>query len=262
MEKEQERNILHFDVPAFQGPLDLLLQLIQQEKIDIYDIPIARITDQFIEAVRQMESLDMEVTTEFLVMAAQLLYLKSRFLLPRGKAEQDSEEADEDPRQELVERLLAYKTYKSAARILGAIETSSGQTYFREVDIKALLSEVPPPDPLQGVSFEDLWQAFFKVVKRVEQGEEIKYIQPEDISLEVIVNDVLRRAILQPRGLRFQQLMRHNSRIEAIMVFLALLELLKSGKVKAEQADRQADIFIFPTPKAWEFAESKNNSST
>lgn len=255
-EKEKERNILHFDVPAFQGPLDLLLQLIQQEKIDIYDIPVARITEQFIEAVHRMESLDMEVTTEFLVMAAQLLYLKSRLLLPRNNAGQDSEETDEeDPRQELVERLLAYRTYKSAAQLLGTIETFSGRTYFREIDIEALLSDVPPPNPLLGVSIEDLWQAFFKVVKRVEQGEEIKYVQPEDISLEVIVNDVLRRVILQPQGLRFQQLMRHNSRIEAIMVFLALLELLKLGKVKAEQAAGKADIFIFPTPKAWEFSE-------
>ncbi|HWQ71861.1 MAG TPA: segregation/condensation protein A [Desulfitobacteriaceae bacterium] len=255
MEKDKERNILHFDVPAFQGPLDLLLQLIQQEKIDIYDIPVARIAEQFIEAVHRMESLDMEVTTEFLVMAAQLLYLKSRFLLPRNNAGQDSEETNEDPRQELVERLLAYKTYKSAAQVLGTIETFSRRTYFREIDIQALLSGFPPPDPLLGVSMEDLWQAFFKVVKRVEQGEEIKYVQPEDISLEAIINDVLRRVILQPQGLRFQQLMRHNSRIEAIMVFLALLELLKSGKVKAEQAAGQADIFIFPTPKAWEFSE-------
>ncbi|MDD2211378.1 MAG: segregation/condensation protein A [Desulfitobacteriaceae bacterium] len=256
MDKEHEWKSLHFDVPAFQGPLDLLLQLIQQEKVDIYDIPVARITDQFIAAVRQMGSLDMEVTSEFLVMAAQLLYLKSRFLLPCGNAEQNYEETDEDPRQELVERLLAYKTYKSAARVLSAIESSSGQTYFREVDVKALLSEVSPPDPLHGISIDDLWQAFFKVVHRVEKGAEIKYIQPEDISLEVIINDVLRRVILQPRGMRFQKLMHHNSRLEAIMVFLALLELLKSGKVKAEQVDRQADIFIFPTPKAWEFAEN------
>jgi len=255
MERDKEKNILHFNVPAYQGPLDLLLQLIQQEKIDIYNIPVARIADQFIEAVRQMESLDMEVTTEFLVMAAQLLYLKSRLLLPQTASEQDSEERALDPRQELVERILAYKTFKEAARFLQTIDSSCGRSYGREIDLEALLAHIPLPDPLEGVSFEDLWQAFAKVIQRAEEGEEIRYIQPEDISLEVIINDVWRRVILQPQGIRFQQLIRFNSRREALMVFLALLELLKAGKVKAEQASAQADIFIFPTAKAWEFSE-------
>ncbi len=257
MEKEKGKNVPHFDVPAFQGPLDLLLLLIQQEKIDIYDIPIAKITGQFIEVVHKMEALDMEVTTEFLVMAAQLLYLKSRLLLPKTVIAQEAEQSEDDPRQELVERLIAYKTFKYAAQVLGAIETSSGQRYFREVDINALLADVPPPDPMLGVSFEDLWQAFFKVIERAEQGEDIRHIQTEEISLEAMANDVLRRVILQPRGIRFQQLMRLDSRIEAVMVFLALLELLKRGKVKAEQAGTQADIVIFPTPKAWEFIEEE-----
>ncbi|MFZ3101919.1 MAG: segregation/condensation protein A [Desulfitobacteriaceae bacterium] len=257
MEQEKARNTPHFNVPAFQGPLDLLLLLIQQEKINIYDIPIAKITGQFIEVVQKMEALDMEVTTEFLVMAAQLLYLKSRLLLPKTVSLQEAEQADEDPRQELVERLLAYKTYKYAAQVLGAIETSSDQRYFREVDIEALLADVQPPDPMLGVSFEDLWQAFFKVLERAEQGEEIRHIQLEEISLEAMANDVLRRVLLQPRGIRFTQLMRLASRIEAVMVFLALLELLKRGKVKAEQAGIQADIVIFPTQKAWEFSEEE-----
>ncbi|MHB8124132.1 MAG: segregation and condensation protein A [Desulfitobacteriaceae bacterium] len=256
MAKEKGRVPL-FDVPAFQGPLDLLLLLIQQEKIDISDIPIAQITDQFIEVVQQMESLDMEVTTGFLVMAAQLLYLKSRLLLPKTVSQQVVEQSDEDPRQELVERLLAYKTFKYAAQVLGKIETSSGQRYFREVDIESLLVDVPLPDPLLGVSFKDLCQAFIKVIERAEQGEEIRHIQPEEISLEIMINDVLRRVILQPQGIRFQQLIRQDSRIEAVMVFLALLELLKRGKVKAEQAGTQADILIFSTQKAWEFTEEE-----
>lgn len=257
MEKENERNVLHFDVPAFRGPLDLLLQLIQQEKIDIYDIPIALITDQFIKAVQQMESLDMEVTSEFLVMAAQLLYLKSRLLLPKTVPQQELELLEEDPRQELVERLLAYKAFKHAAQVLGDLEISTGRRYSREIDIEALLSEVPPADPLKGISLENLWQAFFKVIERAEHGDEISHIQPEEISLEAMISDVLRRVLLQPKGIRFQQLMRLDSRIEIVMVFLALLELLKRGKVEAEQSGTQAEIFIFPTPKAWEFVEEE-----
>jgi segregation and condensation protein A len=256
MERYEEKNILHFDIPAFQGPLDLLLQLIQQEKIDIYDIPVARITDQFIAALRQMESLDMEVTTEFLVMAAQLLYLKSRFLLPQNVAEEEAGQEEEDPRQELVERLLAYKAFKEAALYLQTRDTSSGRSYGRDIDLEALLAQMPVPDPLQGVAFQDLWQAFVGVIRRAEKGEEINYIQPEDVSLEAVIKHVWCRVILQPKGIRFQQLIRFDSRREALLVFLAILELLKSGKVKAEQASAQADIFIFPTAKAWDFSKN------
>ncbi|HEY8909796.1 MAG TPA: segregation/condensation protein A [Desulfosporosinus sp.] len=245
------------ELPAYHGPFDLLLTLIQQEKVDIYDIPIARIADQFVEAVRQMESLDMEVTTEFLVLAAQLLFMKSRDLLPKPATTDESKVEEEDQRQELVERLLAYRTFKQAAQVLEALETSSGRSYYREVDLDALLADVQPEDPLKGISFDDLWGAFCKVIERAEQGEEIQYVKPDEISIEVVVADVLRRVLLHPKGLRFYQLMRIGSRMEKVVSFLALLELLKSGKVRAEQPAMLSDIMLFPTKKAWEFTEKE-----
>jgi len=245
------------ELPAYHGPLDLLLTLIQQEKVDIYDIPISRIADQFMEVVRKMESLDMEVTTEFLVLAAQLLYIKSRDLLPKPVKNEGDQGEEEDQRQELVERLLAYRTFKQAAQVLEGLETSSGRSYYREVDVEALLADAQPEDPLNGVSFEDLWQAFHRVIERADKGEEIRLVKPDEIAIDVMVADILRRVLLHPQGMRFSQLMRLGSRMEMVVSFLSLLELLKSGKIRAEQAAMLSDIMLFPTKKAWEFTEEE-----
>lgn len=241
------------ELPAYQGPLDLLLTLIQQEKVDIYDIPIARIADQFVDVLRQMESMDMEVTSEFLVLAAQLLYIKSRELLPKPPKNEESPAEEEDLRQELVERLVAYRAFKQAAKVLEDLDTSSGRSYFREVIVEELLSDTKPDDPLKGIIFDDLWQAFCQVIERAEKGEEIRYIEPDEIGIEIMLADVLRRVLLHPKGIRFNQLIRIGSRMELIVSFLSLLELLKSGKVRAEQVAYLSDIMIYPTPKAWEF---------
>ena len=254
---ESEKTVPQVELPAYKGPLDLLLTLIQQEKVDIYDIPIARIADQFVEAVRHIGPMDMEVTTEFLVLAAQLLYIKSRDLLPKPPKNEQGQLGEEDLRQELVERLLAYRTFKQAAQVLEALETSSGRSYCREVDVEGLLADVEPEDPLKGVSFDDLWQAFCRVIERAEKGEEIQHIEPEEIAIDVLLADVLRRVLLHPKGMRFSQLMRIGSRMELVVSFLALLELLQSGKVRAEQLTMLSDIMIFSTQKAWEFTEEE-----
>lgn len=254
---EREKTVPQVELPAYKGPLDLLLTLIQQEKVDIYDIPIARIADQFVEAVRHLGPMDMEVTTEFLVLAAQLLYIKSRDLLPKPPKNEQSEVGEEDLRQELVERLIAYRTFKQAAQLLAALETSSGRSYCREVDVEGLLADVKPEDPLKGISFDNLWKAYCRVIERAEKGEQIQHVEPEEISIEVMLADVLRRVLLHPKGMRFYQLMRIRSRMEMVVSFLALLELLHSGKVRAEQLTMLSDIMIFPTKKAWEFTEEE-----
>ena len=117
---------------VFEGPMDLLMHLIEKNKIDIYDIPIVTITDQYLEYVRQMEHSDMNVTSEFLVMAATLLDIKSRMLLPR---EEDEEGEEEDPRDELVRRLLEYKMYKFMSEELREKSRHAGLSYFREQDL-------------------------------------------------------------------------------------------------------------------------------
>lgn len=254
---ETEKTAPQVQLPAYQGPLDLLLTLIQQEKVDIYDIPIARIADQFVEAIRHIGSMDMEVTTEFLVLAAQLLYIKSRELLPKPPKFEPDELGEEDLRQELVERLLAYRRFKQAAQIFEGLETSSGRSYFREVDVEELLSDVPSEDPLKGIVFDDLWQAFCRVIERADKGEAIRHVEPDEIAIEMVLADVLRRVLLHPKGMRFNQLMRRGSRMEMVVSFLALLELLKLGKVRADQTSQLSDIILFPTAKAWELTEGE-----
>jgi len=250
------KRVPYVEIPAFQGPLDLLLQLIQQEKVDIWDIPIARIADQFLAVVQRMESLDMEVTSEFLLLAAQLLYLKSRMLLPRP-SKPDEGHAEGDPRQELVARLEAYRAFKEAAAELSAREAVSGQRYFRDVDIEALLAGFPAQDPLAGVTFADIWEAFWRVLNRVEEGAEVEHVQPEEIPLEVMARSILRRLLMHTQGLKFRQVLRQGTRLETVVAFLAILELLKEGKIRAEQSNQHGDIYIFPTARAWEFAEEE-----
>ncbi|WP_088226443.1 segregation/condensation protein A [Desulfosporosinus sp. FKB] len=254
---ESGKNGPQIELPVYHGPLDLLLTLIQQEKVDIYDIPIARIADQFVEAVREMESLDMEVTTEFLVLAAQLLFMKSRELLPKPAKNGQDQAEEEDLRQELAERLVAYRTYKQAAQMLEKIEIASGRSFDREIDVEELLVDVQPEDPLKGICFEDLWRAFCKVIERAEKGEEIREVEPDEIAIGVMLADVMRRVLLHPKGLRFTHLLRSGSRMEIVVSFLALLELLKAGKVRAEQSAVLSDIMLFPTEKAWEFIEEE-----
>lgn len=247
---EEGHRLPYVELPAFQGPLDLLLHLIQQEKVDIWDIPIARIADQFVEVVREMENLDMEVTSEFLVLAAQLLYLKSLYLLPKPKPEKEETE-EEDPRRELVERLLAYRSFKQAAEVLASYESASGHPYFREIDVEEIISSFSSKeDPLTGVGFGDLLEAFRRVFERAEQGEEIQRIAPEAITIEEMAQDVLRRVVFHAKGIRFQELLRFNSRLEIVMAFLSVLELLKAGKIRAEQPSVRSEITVFPTETA------------
>lgn len=245
----------YIELPVFQGPLDLLLHLIQQHKVDIYEIPIAEIADQFIFTVQKMESLDMEVTSEFLVLAAQLLYLKSRSLLPKIQKSADEIIEEEELKQNLVDRLVTYKAFKNIAQYLNSRELSSGNRYFREVNIDELLSKYRP-NPLEGVLLDDIYEAFHEVLRKVEQGQEIHYVQADDISIDLMVEDILRKAILSPQGLRFTNLLRYKTKVEIVVAFIALLELLKEGKIKAEQSNKH-DIFIIPTERAWDFREEE-----
>ncbi|MGI5902406.1 MAG: segregation and condensation protein A [Desulfitobacteriia bacterium] len=243
----------YVELPVFQGPLDLLLHLIQQNKVDIYDIPIATIADQFMATVRKMEELDLEVTTEFLVLAAQLLFLKSRQLLPRPQKSEQELELEEELKQDLAAKLLTYKAFKEAADYLGSKAESSGSKYFREVDLEALLSKMKPSNPLSGVQIEDLLQVLKQIIARIDESREIHYVETEDISIELLARDILRRMVFSPQGIKFDQLLHYQSRVEIVAAFLAVLELLKQGKIRAEQNNKTKEIFMVPTARAWEF---------
>jgi len=255
---EAKRQTTYVELPAFQGPLDLLLHLIQQNKVDIYDIPIAVIADQFIASVKEMEALDMDITSEFLVLAAQLLYLKSRQLLPKPQKTEEELLMEEELKQDLVERLVTYRAFKNIASYLNCRVESSGSKYFREVDMDELISKIKPPNPLHGIEMDDLMRAFDAVLKRVEKGEYVHYVQVDEIPVEMMTTDIMRRMILHPKGMRFTQLLRYRTRVEIVVAFIALLELLKEGKIRAEQGDSGNEIFLVPTDHAWDFREEES----
>ena len=226
---------------VFEGPMDLLMHLIEKNKIDIYDIPIVTITDQYLEYVRQMEHSDMNVTSEFLVMAATLLDIKSRMLLPR---EEDEEGEEEDPRDELVRRLLEYKMYKFMSEELREKSRHAGLSYFREQDLpEEVRSYVPPlnyEELIGDRTAQSLRNVFADVMKRRKSRVDPIRSGFGKIHREVIsVADktLYIRAYLQshPHADFREMLELEDSKEEIIVTFLVILELMKHQKIRITQ---------------------------
>jgi segregation and condensation protein A len=227
---------------SFEGPLDLLLYLIQREEMDIWDIPIARITEQYLEHIRMMERLDLHPAGEFLVMAATLMRIKARMLLPQPRA---GEESEEDPRHELVQRLLEYKKFKEAARKLEEREADRARRFTRPLD-QALVEEMK--DLGDEVTFEvglpQVLKALAEVMARFEDVTTHE-VDLEPVSLEDKV--ALIRARLADRGrLAWSELFADvRSRIDVIVTFMAMLELAKGGALRLHQADNFSELWVF-----------------
>jgi segregation and condensation protein A len=224
----------------FEGPLDLLLHLVKKEEVDIYDIPIARITDQYLQYLGLMEEMNLDVAGEYLVMAATLTHLKSRMLLPPSP--DDGEEPEEDPRAALVQQLLEYQRYREAALALGDRPVLTRDVFRRE---PAQLE----PDGDEGVrlcdvSLADLLEAFRDVLDRATR-ERFHEIITEAISVAECVELILRR--LEAEGtLRFRDLFAGEpNRPRLVATFLALLELIKRQAVRARQMEAYGEILLF-----------------
>ncbi len=243
-------------LPVFEGPLDLLLHLIEKNKIDIYDIPITKITDQYLEYVHQMDREDMDVTSEFLVMAATLLDIKSRMLLPR---EVDSETGEEeaDPREELVQRLLEYKMYKYLSEELSVCREQAGVRYFRSRNLPREVRTYQPPidygQLLKGTDLNSLQKVFGEVLRRKKSRRDpirggFGKIRPEEVNIES--KSLYIRAYLKvhPRTDFRALLESQESREEVIVTFLILLELMKTQKVQIVQDSIGGKILIEALP--------------
>ena len=235
---------------VFEGPLDLLLHLIDVNKIDIYDIPIALITDQYLDYIHQMEDEDMDVMSEFLVMAATLLRIKSKMLLP---IEEEAEEVAEDPRQELVERLLEYKMYKYAAGELRDMAMDAEKVLYKDTTMPKGLKYVEPPvdlDALVGdMNLDKLHMIFKSVMKR--QSDKIdpirsKYgkIEQEEINQADKMNEIIEYTKTHKRFSFRQLLTKQKTRMNTIVTFLSILELMKNGTIVISQEDLFDDILI------------------
>lgn len=226
---------------AFTGPLDLLLHLIQKQELNIHDIPIALITEQYLDYLRQMEELSLEVASEFLVMAATLLYIKSRMLLPRQRGDAQNTPEEEDPRQVLVHQLLEYQRLKDAAQELRSMWEQQQRVVYRPpLDLRPYTTaEAPLPE---GLSVWKLLDAYRRVLSRLPEHRPVAEIPDGGMSVDdaiAWVRDRLRRW----RRCRFDDLAAAcRQRTELVAMFLAILELVKSGAVDVYQQGPFAEI--------------------
>jgi len=224
------------DIDTFRGPLDLLLYLVKRDEVDIRDIPIARVTEQFQEYLDALQLIDVEGAGDFLVMAATLLEIKSKMLLPRPE---ESAEPEDDPRRELVKQLVQYKKFKDAAALLEARAEEQSHRLPRQ--------PVPPPanaaPPLKPVELWDLVSAFGRLMR------ETLALQPQTIAvdqtpLHVHMETILRR-LHEAKRLPFSALFTPpHTRGRLVGLFLAILELTKTRRVIPEQSDTFGDIWV------------------
>ncbi len=223
---------------VFEGPLDLLLYLIKRDEVDIYDISLERITQQYLEFMEAFKVLDLDVAGEFVVMAANLIYWKSRSLLPVSVQPPEEEAEEEDPRWELVRQLLEYKKFKEAAQHLGHREATQ-QSLFGRLPEKP---ETTAERPLGDVSVFDLINAFNKVLKRIDQKEDLREIFEERFTVSDKIELVMK---LMESGvpLKFTELFSGMAaRTEVVVTFLAVLELIRLKQLRAVQAEAFGEI--------------------
>ena len=250
-QKEKETMTISYKLEKFEGPLDLLLHLIEKNKIDIYDIPIVEITKQYLDYVNQMEKEDLNIVSDFLVMAATLLDIKSRMLLPALEVEEDGEETD--PRAELVARLLEYKKYKLLAQELAEMEDQAGDVLFKKPTVPREVAKYEPPidldQMLDGLTLAKLQRIFDSVMRRQKEKvdpirSKFGTIKREPISLETKIMDVMHYA-RKHRKFSFRQMLeRQRDKLEVVVSFLAILELMKIGKIHLTQEHTFDDMWI------------------
>lgn len=241
---------LSVKLQAFEGPLDLLLHLIDKNKIDIYDIPIVEITNQYMEYIRAMQKQDLNVMSEFLVMAATLLDIKCRMLLPK-EVNEDGEE--EDPRSELVEQLLQYKIYKFMADELKDRQMDSECVYYKNPTIPEEVLEYREPvdlDELLGdLTLSKLNRIFKDVIRRQDDKvdpirSKFGKIEQEEVTLPEKL-DYVQTYAKSHRKFSFRQLLeKQHSKMHIVVTFLAILELMKAGEILIEQEEIFGEIMV------------------
>lgn len=241
---------LSVKLEVFEGPLDLLLHLIEKNKIDIYDIPIVMITEQYLDYIRQMETEDMNVMSEFLLMAATLLDIKCKMLLPM-EINEDGEE--EDPRAELVQKLLEYKMYKYMSFELKDRQFMAEKNLYKEPTIPKEVSKYQAPvdysELLGDMNLKRLHLIFKETIKRQEDKidpvrSQFGQIEKDEINLDEKTN-YIQQYLLNNVRISFRDLLqKQHSKMEIIVTFLVVLELMKTGEVLIEQNDIFDDIII------------------
>lgn len=238
-----------FRLESFEGPLDLLLHLIEKNKVDIYDIPISLITEQYLQAIADMPEKDLEEMSEFLLMASTLLDIKAKMLLP--KDEEAPEEGD--PRAELVARLLEYRKYKLLSAEMRQMEEGSDRLYYRTQDLPAEVAKYKPPVDLDGLlkneTAEKLKRIFDEIMKRQQDRTDEIHSHFGEIEREAVQIgdrlDYVKERVRKPGRHSFRSLLGSSAtKLEIVITFLAILELIKTGEIRLTEDSTRDDFTL------------------
>ncbi len=243
-------NNIDVKLEVFEGPLDLLLHLIEKNKFNIFDIPIVEITRQYLDYLDSMEEENMDVMSEFLVMAATLISIKSKMLLPK---EEEEEEEEDDPRAELVKSLIEYKMYKYASLELKDMSIDASNAFFKKEtipkEVKEVKEEVDPKELLSDITMKQMSEIFHALLKReVDRVDPVRSkfgtITRDEIRLEDRMVEI-RNEIKGLKSINFRTLLgSKRGKINLIVSFLAILELMKTGVLIIRQEEMFGDIII------------------
>ena len=232
-----------FTIDKFQGPLDLLLHLIKESDIDIFDINITEITDQYLKYIESMETLNLNIDSEYLVMAAELIEMKSRELLP-NEDDDDSDDYEEDPKEQLINRLIEYQKYKQVASEFKNLEEERKLMYSK---MPSELNEFKTDDVLisDDISLDDLVQAFMAFQKRKELDKPLNtVVTRKEYSVRVRCHDIMSK-LEKNKKINFTDLFDVRSKDYVVVTFLAILDLAKSGRLKIKQDRNLDEITLF-----------------
>jgi segregation and condensation protein A len=244
---ESSPDALPVRLEQFEGPLDLLLHLIKKNEVNIYDIPIALITQQYLNTIRLMEELDLDVAGEFLVMAATLIHIKSKMLLPRPETAAGVEGEEEDPRDALVRRLLEHQKFKAAAELLHEREQLRAAQWQRPDERIAEIAG-DEYEPELEVDLFSLLSAFQSVIERAKQRPKV-LLPPEQISVEARIEQLLER-LSETEACGFEDLFADAlGRSALIVTFLALLEMIRLKLVRVFQSGSFGPIRVYKRPR-------------
>lgn len=228
---------------AFEGPLDLLLHLVKQLEIDIYDIPVSTITEQYMHYIHRMQTLELTVASEYLVMAATLIELKSQMLLPKQTIPENDEEYMEDPREELMQRLITYRKYKEAAEQFQ--EQDTHPTFTRA---PVVVEKTKESMPLQvgSVTIYDMMSALDKMFERKKWDRPLDTtVTRSEIPIEQRMDEIYQLLLVEKKGLNFESLFTVHSKPHIVTTFIAILELMKNQQIICKQEQNFDALYVF-----------------
>ncbi|GAE91312.1 segregation and condensation protein A [Gracilibacillus boraciitolerans JCM 21714] len=235
----------HYQVKleTFEGPLDLLLHLINKYEIDIYDIPVSEITLQYMNYIHTMQQLELNIASEYLVMAATLLEIKSKLLLPNPTVEME-EEYEEDPREELMSRLIEYRKYKEAAEHLQQREIEQSQIHTRPP--APFSTNEKPILPEGAANIYDMIEAISKVMERRKWNRPMETsVQRQEIPIDQRMDEIMKKIDTIDQPISFYELFSNKTRTYIVATFIAILELMKQKKINCKQESNLDELFIY-----------------